>query len=111
MKKIIGKLTAVLACLSASAVTAFAAPASANPLTGDDFNMKLCITVMAVCVVGIAALLVVLLIAQSKLKKQRNQAAEAEEEADAPEETEEAEATEETEEVEVTEETEASDPQ
>ena len=75
MKRIHRTLASVPALLSAAAVKVFAAPAGANPLTGDDFNMQLCITVMAICVVGIAAILVVLLITQSKLLKQRKQQA------------------------------------
>lgn len=102
MKKIYGKLVAMMALLSAMTVKAFATPVSVNPATGDDFNMTLCITVMAICIVGIAAVLVVLLIAQSKLVKQKKQQAE---EMEAPEETEEAEAPEETEEAEEAEET------
>lgn len=82
MKKINRKLAAVMALLSGVSVTAFAAPAAmqqrVNPLTGDDFNMRLCITVMAICVVGIAAILVALLIAQSKLKQQKRQQAQQE---------------------------------
>lgn len=93
MKRINRKLAAAMALLSGISVKAFAAPVSANPLTGDDFNMSLCITVMAICVVGLAGVLVVLLIAQSKLKKQGRQQSQMEQEAEETEEAEEAEET------------------
>jgi len=78
MKKINGKLAAVLSLLSAVSVKAFAAPASANPLTGDEFNMPLCITLMAVSAVGVIVLAVLLLMQKKKKKAPKQEEADIE---------------------------------